>query len=292
MPGLALENVYHVAHIAEAYHILEDGGLKVSRIANGTLLNRPDVAVTWLSANVWGGKRNPKGKGSIYGNVEFAFSWSKQITGRSFYWVEAMTGYTPPSYRILLTHRDRSRGPNALTPYNPSLDNGPLREQDGVWYYNRQCTSEFMIEADVSLDECIECAIIPHNPRICHLNRKQCPESRELVAGRLLAFILANRVHSVDHALRRPPELNAGWGLCSDMIDGRGNIEAAMGKADAWQGGSVKKDGERRAVLRGAMALYAAGRIDDARALVAVLRSREIFVTALDDVIDEHFWAE
>jgi hypothetical protein len=98
--GQLLETVYHVVHVPIARRILEDGHLRAGLIYDESRLQKSRICVTWLSANTWV-------LGSIYGNVQFAFPWDKQIRKRC-YWVEAMTHYNPHAYRILLTDRDLS----------------------------------------------------------------------------------------------------------------------------------------------------------------------------------------
>jgi hypothetical protein len=99
--GRALERVYHVVHVADARRILEDGRLRARLIYDESRLNNSRTCVTWLSANTWN-------DGSIYGNVQFSFDWTSVIERQRFYWVEAMTGYSPHAFRILVTDRDLS----------------------------------------------------------------------------------------------------------------------------------------------------------------------------------------
>lgn len=141
--GIILETVHHVVHVPTARRILEDNRLRAGLIYDESRLNRSRMCVTWVSANTWG-------PGSIYGNVQFSFAWSDLIRDRRVYWVEAMPDYSPRAYRLLLTDRDLSASRH-VTPYDPASDEGPLRERDGVWYWNGNYTSEFMIDADLPL---------------------------------------------------------------------------------------------------------------------------------------------
>lgn len=68
----------------EAVIIVLRGGL----VHDESKLKKSRIAVTWLSANTWA-------PGSIYGNVQFSFSW-KQAAQKRVYWVEAMHSYRPP----------------------------------------------------------------------------------------------------------------------------------------------------------------------------------------------------
>ena len=142
-------------HLPAARRILEDGRLRGGLIYDESRLRKSRICVTWLSANTWG-------LGSIYGNVQFAFPWKRQIRKRHCYWVEVMTGYRPRAYRILLSDRDLSES-KYVREYDPASNRGPLRERGGAWYWNNQFTSEFMVEADIDLDQCTGFDFISHH---------------------------------------------------------------------------------------------------------------------------------
>jgi hypothetical protein len=125
--GIVLTEVHHVAHIPEARRILEDKRIRTGLVYDESRLNRSRTCVVWASANVW------PSLGSIYGNVQFAFDWSDILGNRKVYWVEAMPGYNPDAYRLLLTDRDLDPGvARKVVAYDPSVDKGPLRERDGT----------------------------------------------------------------------------------------------------------------------------------------------------------------
>jgi hypothetical protein len=168
--GAVLETVHHVVHVPVARRILEDGKLRAGLVCDESRLNKSRTSVNWLSANTWG-------PGSIYGNVQFSFPWTVLIDGRHFYWVEAMTGYSPHAYRIVMTDRDLSHS-RYVTPYDPSSDKGPLRERGGVWYWNGNYTSEFMIDGDLDLADCNSFEFISHNNNICRVHGSKCPINR------------------------------------------------------------------------------------------------------------------
>jgi hypothetical protein len=118
--GRVLDTVYHVAHVAGARRILEDGRLKAGIVYDESKLRKSRIAVTWMSANTWA-------YGSIYGNVAFSFSWKKQVARKNIYWVEAIPSYRPAAYRILLSDRDLNS--KYVQPYDPETDRGPLRKR-------------------------------------------------------------------------------------------------------------------------------------------------------------------
>ena len=111
-----LSQVYHVAHVADACRIIEDGRIKAGLIGDDSRLRRTRTSVCWLSANYW----TP---GSIYGAIQFTFRWEDIIRDREFYWVEVMD-YPNPAYRFLITDRDLS-GASLLRPYDPATARGP-----------------------------------------------------------------------------------------------------------------------------------------------------------------------
>src|SRR5690348_7334233 len=67
-----LETVFHVAHVPDACRILEDRKIKAGLIGDESRLKETRTTVAWLSANSWS-------NGSIYGNVQFTFSWNELI---------------------------------------------------------------------------------------------------------------------------------------------------------------------------------------------------------------------
>jgi hypothetical protein len=91
-----LTTVRHIVHVPVARRIIEDGRIKAGLVYDESRLNRWRLSVVGVSANTWG-------PGSIYGTVEFQFSWSDLIVDRKIYWVEGMDDYSPPAYRLLLT---------------------------------------------------------------------------------------------------------------------------------------------------------------------------------------------
>lgn len=169
--GCSLSTVYYVVHLPEARRILEDGCLRARLVYDESRLNRSRICVTWLSANTWN-------DGSIYGNVQLSFDWMDIVKNRQVYWVEAMTGYRPHAFRLLLTDRDMSHLRH-VAPYNPNRDKGPLRKRKGRWYRKVGITSEFMVEADLSLDNCTEIKFIPHHHTICRKYGSSCPYLRD-----------------------------------------------------------------------------------------------------------------
>jgi hypothetical protein len=285
--GQPLETVYQIVHLPVARRILEDGCLRGGLIYDESRLQKSRICVTWLSANTWA-------LGSIYGNVQFAFCWNEQIRRCRCYWVEAMTGYRPHAYRILLTDRDLSASKH-VREYDPESSKGPLRQRDGKWYWNNQFTSEFMIEGDVELDECIGFDFVSHHFSICRVNGASCADfnrTRSRVGGQVIAFLLGHGLHSIDHVLKRRSSPKLEPRLSGAVDTGIDGILRALGGKKNRFGGVVKSEPSRQAVLRGALALYGSGKTAAARELLKLLNSRSVFEDALSEIVNEHFEIE
>ncbi len=281
-----MERVRHIVHVANARRILEDKTLRAGLVYDESVLNKSRMCVTWFSANSWAG-------GSIYGNVELTFFWAKLVANRRFYWVEAMTHYTPRAFRILITDRDLS-GSKFLTPYDPAIDEGPLRSHAGIWYRNADYTSEFMIEGDVDLADCVELDFVSHHPHICRSNGANCVDRSAAsykTGGRILAFLLGNDLHCLDHALKQPSIYDANRKLSYTVDNGIDGIVRALGNKKIFSGG-VKSASSRVAVLRGALALYGADQKHASRGLLSLLKSQSVFETALEEIVNSHFKIE
>lgn len=281
--GCRLSSVYHVVHLPVARRILEDGALRAGLIADESKLNRSRTCVTWLSANTWA-------NGSIYGNVQFAFDWADIIDGLQVYWVEAMTGYSPAAYRFLLTDREMSMSKH-VKPYDPTIDEGPLVRRGGEWFWNDAYTSEFMIEADISLDTCKDVRFIRHHPKICRSGRSKCEYkafSETKTGGCILALLLGSSLNSADHAFLRERE-DGTRRLTASAEDGITGIFFALGKRKNWFNGSISRPESCLSVLRGALALHGSGQYEAAKELASLLQSQELFERTLEVIIEEHF---
>jgi len=193
-----LTTVRHIAHVPAARRIIEDKQIKAWLVYDASRLNTSRINVAWVSANTWG-------PGSIYGTVEFQFSWADLVANQKIYWVEAMP-YKPNAYRLLLTKREITRGP--IVRYDPTKCEGPLCLKDGKYYWNGAYTSEFMIEEDLSLGRCIGLDFVSHHELYCRPFGTACPDRQQRpnpqrTGGRVLSFTLANELHIID-ALFKP----------------------------------------------------------------------------------------
>jgi len=167
--GAELTTVQHIAHVESARRIIQDGRIKAGLVYDQSKLNKYRISVAWVSANSWA-------LGSIYGTVEFQFSWADLVAGRNLYWVEAMTNYNPTAFRLLLSARDITR----VARYNPMTDDGPLQLRNGTYYWNGNYTSEFMIEDDLSLDRCTGIRFVAHHQQYCSPIGNSCEDLRAM----------------------------------------------------------------------------------------------------------------
>ena len=276
--GGHLSTIYHIVHLPQTRRILEDGHLKARLVSDESKLKRSRICVTWLSANTWG-------LGSIYGNVQLAFNWEDIIKDREIYWVEDIT-YSTPAYRFLITDRNMSQSPH-VTPYDPEVHKGPLRKRGEEWYWNTKCTSEFMIEADISLKDCTGLSFVSHNLNYCRTYASACAYrqvSQNETAGRVLAFLLSSNSNRRSRDLIKERQ-DGTMRLTSEAESGIYGIWRALGSnRDNFVGG-VKNVESRHAVLLGALKLYGAEQDQAARELVSLLHSQEIFEKALVQIV-------
>ena len=278
-----LSTVHHIAHLPTARRILEDRRLRAGLVYDESKLNRSRIRVTWLSANNW----HP---GSFYGNVQFTFDWADVVDGQDFYWVEAMTQYSPTAYRLLLTNRDMNRSPD-VEPYDPNSDKGPVRRRKERWFWNDRFTSEFMLEADIPLRKCTGLGFVSHHPAICRTHPRVCnyrDDSPETTAGLLLAFILGFDIRSANHALIEENG-DRSKRLTRETDQGiRGLWRALAAKHKKFSGPMSTKE-SAEAILVGALALYGMERLDEAKELISLLKSRDVFETTLVELVKAHF---
>lgn len=279
-----LEEINHVVHPAAARRILEDGKIRAGIVYDESRMNKTRHQVVWLSANTWS-------NGSIYGTVQFTFPWEKIIEGRRMYWVEAMS-YTNPAYRLLVTNKDVSHL-TFLTPYDPAVDKGPVRHRGGTWYWNHKYTSEFMVDTDFDLADCIGFKGILHKKDGCRIYGWSCAEREVLhfiTGGRMLAFVLSGGMHCVDPALRIVPSGSSSRQFSYDLDNAIRGIwfSLAQNKHVSF-GGPIRKTDSSRAVVMGALALHGADQLDEARKLVDLLHDEATFQAALEEIVNDHF---
>jgi hypothetical protein len=274
-----LTTVRHIAHVPTARRIIEDEEIKAGLVYDESRLNRSRLSVVWLSANTWV-------NGSIYGTVEFQFSWSELVAGRPIYWVESIDRYNPPAYRFLVT--------GAVVPaelcqqYDPTIDDGPLKRKDDKWFWNGNYTSEFMIDQNLSLARCKGLNFVEHHPKICRIDGPQCSEltAKPLrTAGRVLSYILGHELHVLDTHLRPTGDDPANRDdLLDDCLYGLQELTHRVRFR-----GQINEEMQCESVSRGALALLGMDRSQSACELLGYIASKAQFDNALTAIVRKHF---
>jgi hypothetical protein len=275
-----LDQVFHVAHVPDACRIIEDGRIKAGLIGDESRLRVTRTSVCWLSANYW----TP---GSIYGTIQFTFKWEQIIRDRDIYWVEVMN-YPNPAYRLLITDRDFP-DMSLLRPYDPETAQGPLRLRNGDWYWNDEFTSEFMLDADLSLRHCVDIKAISHRADRCRLYSPNCTEANGTVwenGARTLAYVLARDLTRVRHCFVQLTE-EGDQQLGSTVRDAIKFLLDELTPEEPH--GPISSERRSDAVLVGALLLYGSGQIEDAQEAVRVLASQDTARAALERQARRYF---
>ena len=163
------DTVSHVTHIDYALNIVRAGLLQPRLVGDKSKLNQRRILVSWLSPNDWF-------QGYRYGNVAFRFNWHKLVADRNVYWVEKMDEYRPVACRFLITEKNYD-GDKDFQRYDQTKDLGPwqYRKSDRRHYRNKSICLEFMIEAEVMIDDCLETNFVKHHPSFCCVDPERCP---------------------------------------------------------------------------------------------------------------------
>ena len=251
--AVELDVVRHVAHIPHARRIVEDGRIKAGLVYDESKLNTTRLSVAWVSANTWAW-------GSLYGTVEFQFSWADLIERfPRIYWVEEMPDYRPPAYRFLLS--DSKQPSSLMERYDPERDEGPLRTWGGKWYWNCEYTSEFMITEDLPLRRSTGLAFVQHSRDYCRLDG----------SGSSIDASNRHRRRRWTHArVRSRPRTP----YARSTLQQERTIQSTcpvlrrsepLANGGDHFGGTLKRDGSCDTIVRGALALYGMDQVEQAR---------------------------
>jgi len=109
--------------------------------------------------------------------------------------VEGVDYYSPPAYRILVTDKEKPLG--KLQAYEPRRRTGPVYYDPGkdTWYRNGRFNGEFLVDSDLSLEDCARVAFVDHHETIC--KRKPCVylgQKGNVAGAQLLAMLIGNRM--------------------------------------------------------------------------------------------------
>jgi hypothetical protein len=276
-----MDVIHHVTHTPAALRIIEDQKIARGLIYDECSLNDSRTTVVWLSPNRWV-------NGSRYGNVEFTFDFQGLAKPRKIYWVEVQTKYQPHACRFLVTDQDVDHLP--VQPYDPLTDEGPLRQADGVWYWNFTYTGEFLLEAPIWLSDCTRVEFIKHHDVYCALggcNDRGKDGSRS--AGRVIAHILSRSTSAIDEPLvDTDPKRALSAGVDTGLQRIQLALKAMSGKLD----GALKSNDSVDAVLRAALLQLASGEVNAAVETTRLIGSDDIFRKRLAAMVKEHFGLE
>jgi hypothetical protein len=254
-----MSRLYHIAHLADARRVLEDRRINTELVRDESALNRTRICVVWTSPNVWHA-------GSLYGNVSFTLPLSV-LDDRQFYWVEAMTKYSPTALRVLVSEHEIVS--NKVTKFDPTELGHPLhRADDGTWSRLDDYNYEIMFDESFMLDECERIDLFDHHGRLCNkYGASRCPDAgreRKVAAARLAALALASD----------EPEQLAKLLTVSDadhIISGLAKIAFWITKRSYSHVAPSRE--ERAALFDAAMHHYAYEKEDHARATISGLGS-------------------
>ncbi|PNG24663.1 hypothetical protein CR492_17685 [Methylocella silvestris] len=279
----SVTEVTHVAHIPDARKIADDGQVTARPIYDESRLNKTRVHVSWVSGNTWS-------NGSIYGTVEFAFSWDRLISGKEIYWIEAID-YRPTAFRFLITDRGRPSIPQAVL-YDPDVDDGPLKRRGSDWFRNSALTSEFMIEDNLAISFCQKITFVQHHSNICRLKGNSCHE-KEFTwvksAALFVGYLIGTRNTTLNSLITPDVGLPKGR-LSTTMLRGAasGLYFGIAGKKSRFTG-HIGAGKEARYLFRASALQFAMGDTSGAHKTASLLASQETFEVAMNEVLERHF---
>lgn len=189
-----LLDVSHVCHLPDAQRILEDGRIRSSLVWDDCELQNTRTCVSWISPNFWG-------RGSIYGNIEFVFSWDK-VERKKLYWIKHYLMRNTDVCVFLVTDQDYSS--HGLREYDPQKGDGPLWNSGNGWYFNNKINIEVMADRDLLLADCRRIGFVDHKNDVCKKDGNSCQYSRTKgyeAGGRLLAYIIGRGIKNYNNML-------------------------------------------------------------------------------------------
>ncbi len=277
--------VYHTAHIADSFRIVEDGYIRSSLVWDESKLRNTRTCVAWVSPNSW--------QRSLYGNVRFSFDWGRLVRGKRLYWVEAMVQYQPTAYRILVTSSRHSG--DGLQEYDHTSNNGPLYFDglDQIWYCNGELNGELMIELDLPLDDCIKIDFVAHHASICNKfspkkNRGRCPDldlSRDRATSCFLSTLLGRGLTRVNQLLMDPSKPNDfSFETWNGLLDLFNRLTRKMGTTDE----TIPKS-KYLLLLRAALHCFSIGNVEECTKILELFGSPKCVLKAAETLIEEHF---
>jgi hypothetical protein len=277
-----LDLIYHVTHTNAALRILDDGAVGRRLISDESILNKTRTTVVWLSPDWWN-------DGFRYGNVRFAYDFKDIVEDRNIYWVEVIR-YGTPACRFIVSKKNLSH--LGVEPYDPSVENGPLRFSGGTWWRNERVTTEIMLDDDLSLTNCRAVDFVQHHHNQCALYDRNCRDKGAHgrgAAARFMAYVLARDLDCVDNAMKTfEPKENLTF--AADL--GLSTLVLWLGAMSDKLDGPLKSEASADAVLRAALLQIAVGDKTGAKATASLIGSADLLRRRLAKLSFDRFGVE
>lgn len=277
-----LTTVSHVSHVDVAINIVQEGKIRQGLVFDESVLNTSRILVAWFSPNYWS-------NGFRYGGVKFEVDFLELIRGKKFYWVEAITKYTPTACRILITDQDRS---STLKAYDPTLREGPwwYDKSNDQHYVNGTYCLEFMLEQDVEIDDVSNISFVRHHPDYCSLHRTNPKACKELAftAGRSGAsFFTKAGSRSLDISNIANKLIDDEGKLRFDIMDAFAYVLHRLRTKATFVGAVDQTNDLALPLARAVMAAIAIGKEDEALEIAALFASEESLMSAISEIIED-----
>lgn len=156
-----MTRVWHNTHLTPAVRIGQDRRITGGLIHDGKL-RETRTEVVYVTPKSWGG-------GSIYGSFCFEMEWREIAKNRRLYWVEENLSYENPISRFLLSWNEVSHLP--VTPYDPEVDDGPLRLFGGRWFWMGSSVPEIVVDDPINTISLTQLTFDTHRDGYCHPTR-------------------------------------------------------------------------------------------------------------------------
>lgn len=273
-----LTAVHHVTHTEPALRILADGKVTRGLIYDESILNDSRTTVVWLSPNNWV-------NGSRYGCVQFTFDFADIVARRKIYWVEVRE-YARHAYRFIISDQDLSKLP--VTYYDPTKEEGPLRQVGRVWYWNSEHTAEFLLDASLLLHYCKKIDFILHHEKFCAApgGCGDLGHDGTRAAGTILAFLLSRGFRGFNETLIETKPSDS----LSKAAE-RGILQAYRQLSGALSG-PAKTNDHVDVALRAALLQLAVGETALAQATAKLIGSDGLLRRRLAELVKGHFKLE
>ena len=217
--------------------------------------------------------------------MQFTFDFSDIAARRKIYWVEARK-YKRDAYRFIISDQDLSNLP--VTAYDPVMEDGPLRQFNGLWYWNSLHTAEFMLDSSLILHFCKKIDFILHHDRFCAApgGCGDLGSDGTKAAGRLLAFLLSRGFRGFNELLIETVPKSA---LSTAAERG---ISQAYRQLSGSNAGPANANDDVDAALRAALLQYAVGETVLAQATAKLISSDDLLRRRLAELVKSHFKLE